>query len=230
MGKVETHKVKDMGPSSRSGMCVLNLPIGWSWSVEALRAREPFSHDAFGARALGKGACWLWGLLLPTPRPGPFLAEVTGMERRTVERNLHRLSEHGLALKVGSGWARLERDLDDVAQELRVAGKAERRRQQHRSQREGWGAYVERQRRAGRDPRARSSAAQALADHGIQPKGGKRWGVCVSCPYQGQHQPRPTDGLAVCPKCHRVMVFDADGWRRLGPADKPMPQSLRRTA
>jgi len=210
-------------------MCVLTLPMGWSWSVGTLRAREPFEHDAFGARALGKTACWLWGLLLSAPRPGLFLAEVTGMERGTVERNLSRLSEHGLALKVGSGWARLERDLDEVARELGTAGMAERRRDQHRSQREGWGSYVERQRRRGRNPRARSSAARALSDHGIRPKVGRRWGVCVSCGYQGDDHPR-ADGVTVCPKCRRVFVFDADGWRRHAPVSKPMPASLRRTA
>jgi hypothetical protein len=230
MGKVETHKVKDLAHPPVKAMCVLTLPEGWSWSVEALAASEPYQHDAFGARALGKGACWLWGLLLATPRPSAFLAEVTGMDRRTAERKLSRLGEHGLALKVGSGWARLERDLDEVARELGTAGKAERRRDQHRSQREGWGQYVERQRRRGRDPRARSSAAKALQDHGIQPKGGRRWGACVACPYQGEGRPRPNDGLTACPKCRRVIVFDADGWRRHAPAGKPMPASLRRTA
>jgi hypothetical protein len=39
--------------------------------------REPFGHPAFSDRALGKTACWLWGLLLDCPRSVAFLARVS---------------------------------------------------------------------------------------------------------------------------------------------------------
>lgn len=57
----------------------------------------------------------------------------------------------------------------------------------------------------------------------------ERLAVCVSCGHEQLAQQR-SDGLALCPKCHHAMVFDADGWRRLGPADKPLPASLRAAA
>jgi hypothetical protein len=97
--------------------------------------REPFGHPAFSDRALGKTACWLWGLLLDCPRSVAFLARVSGRDYRAVLGDLGRLQAVGLAELaddngacdgrvvegvVPRGWVRRVRDLDEVARELGV--------------------------------------------------------------------------------------------------------------
>jgi hypothetical protein len=51
-----------------------------------------------------------------------------------------------------------------------------------------------------------------------------RLGVCTMCGHQGLSIPR-SDGLAVCPKDQRAMVFDAEAWERF--STKPVPDALK---
>jgi hypothetical protein len=94
--------------------------------------------DAFRWRGLGKTAWRVWAAL---PRQCPGISADTlrsqlRINSRTLRRVLLRLHKYGLAEIDGSGrWRALERDLDEVAEEVGRDGVGERQREFHRAER-----------------------------------------------------------------------------------------------
>lgn len=95
-------------------------------------------HDAFAYKALGSSAARLYIQLTTAPRTRRELAELTGLGRDTVRRNLQRLVDHDLAVGVGDRWCARPFSLellDSIASRFGTAGRHAAQARRHEEER-----------------------------------------------------------------------------------------------
>lgn len=125
-------------------------PSTYSLVLGATRAPHSLLHQQVGHEwgvGVAPSDAWRWGggLGLSTARTFAILddeakfasaiAEVLGVHRRTTQRHLARLAEHGLAERTDEGWIRGDADLEHVAHDLGVAGAIFVQRRDHKEDR-----------------------------------------------------------------------------------------------
>jgi DNA-binding MarR family transcriptional regulator len=94
-------------------------------------------HDTFTYRGLGPVAGLIYARLsTSSPAAATLLSTRVGYRPATVRGHLRRLEKWGLAVWGPHGWTRGGRDLDEVAEELGVAGTRAERADKHREDRE----------------------------------------------------------------------------------------------
>ena len=121
------------------GRCRDGEAQGNNVAGEVLEDSWLVKNDAFAYKALGTSAARLYILLIAASQTRSELADLTGLSRDTVRRNLLRLAEHGLAVNEGDQW-RAEpfsaARLDAIAREYGTAGRREAQACRHESERQ----------------------------------------------------------------------------------------------
>ncbi|MEX0749660.1 MAG: hypothetical protein WD359_02535, partial [Dehalococcoidia bacterium] len=88
-------------------------------------------HDVWRWEALGPRKEQVYALLGAEPIASHDVALILGIDPRTARKHLRQLALRSLAERAPDGWVRGDRDLDDLARELKVANKGERQRREH---------------------------------------------------------------------------------------------------
>lgn len=143
----------DQGPHAGSrpkGAGPISPPSPRSHDVWSGKAKVDISTGELRAGGLGRYAAAVYDALTGTPSNICALSRMTGMDRKTIRKHLKALADVGLAEYTTEGWIRVERDLDELAVELGVVGRAEEMKAIHRIERALWnkvGPWIERARR-----------------------------------------------------------------------------------
>jgi len=126
-------------------------------------------HDVWRHGGLGRSAKVVWSAAKPTRwHTVKDLHEATGVPHGTIRGALKKLARYGLVERGDRlNWRSMDRDLDEVAELLGVAGKGEKQRARHlaeraahkKAMREGQIEWHER----------RKAAVAVISDHEAQP-------------------------------------------------------------
>lgn len=117
-------------------------PARSPWLTHLTNALRPLAHDTFAApHSLGRTAGLIYTHLQPdTIQTLDELQLATGLNGEQTRRHLYRLVEHGLAVRVPSGWARSlnPHTADTVAVDLGVDGYLADRQHRYELERGRW--------------------------------------------------------------------------------------------
>ncbi len=152
-------RLEDAGSREHSATYRVLLPADNSPTVTAEpetridgmpQPHELARHDAFAWQGLGRSAARIMATLGDEGRTVSDLANLTGLHPKTVARHLRGLADFDLAAfsALAGTWSRIDHanaaeHLDAIADCLGTTGTADRRRDAHVRQREGWAMFVE---------------------------------------------------------------------------------------
>jgi DNA-binding MarR family transcriptional regulator len=104
---------------------------------ERRMSRVVRTHDAFRSGALGPRAAQIFDLLTGQPLSTGDLTRTLGIGPRAAQKQLTRLSEHGLVRRLGDSWLAnpAMHLLDEIATKYGTNGAGERQRTQHEKDR-----------------------------------------------------------------------------------------------